>query len=50
MKDDKNVDLEINQFIIDNARSRYYAMPQRSAGKENALEDINELAKKLGFY
>lgn len=49
MKDDRNADGKINQFIIDNARSRYYAMPEGSAGKAKGLEDINELANKLGF-
>jgi hypothetical protein len=54
MKDDTKADLEINQFILDNARSRYHTLPERTTSqkrtKEEGLERISELAKKLGLY
>jgi len=53
MKDDQQVDLEITQSVIDHARSRCYALPQRTkrqqAKKWEKLQHIDELANRLGF-
>src|SRR5439155_17501568 len=54
MNDDSKSELQVTQFVIDNARSRYHRLSERTEAdkkrKENALADIQELAKRLGLY
>ena len=54
MKDDSKAELKVSQFVVDNARSRYHKLPERTEAdkkrKESALADIQDLAKRLGFY
>ena len=45
---------EVTQLLLDNARSRYMTMPGTTNSEKNykqrALEEVNEIAQRLGLY
>jgi hypothetical protein len=45
---------EVTQLVLDNARSRYMTMPgstkSERENKQRALEEVSEIAQRLGLY